>query len=74
MISVLLILLLNQKLPVSFYNTMEKQHPSSEANASDMGKIKAETSTAWDAGFGQVLEVESTPEQQRKVLLKLDLL
>lgn len=53
---------------------MEKQDSSPEANASHMGKLKVESSTAWDAGFGQVLEVESTPELQRKVLVKLDLL
>ncbi|CAL5873036.1 uncharacterized protein PFLUO_LOCUS7305 [Penicillium psychrofluorescens] len=53
---------------------MEKQQSPPEAKASDVGKLGVETSTARDVDFGQVLEVESTPELRRKVLLKLDLL
>jgi hypothetical protein len=53
--------------------TMEKQHSPPDVNA-DMAKLGVEASTARDVDFGQVLEVESTPELQRKVLLKLDLL
>jgi hypothetical protein len=53
---------------------MEKEYSHPEMNAADMSTLKVESSTGRDGDFDQVLEVESTPELQRKVLLKLDLL
>ncbi|RAL05389.1 MFS general substrate transporter [Aspergillus ibericus CBS 121593] len=55
---------------------MEKPHtnPPSETPELDDLKLKEEATLARDVGIGQVLEVEATPEQERKVLRKLDMI
>lgn len=56
---------------------MEKQHtdppPGATPELDDL-KVKEEATLARDVGLGQVLEVEATPEQERKVLRKLDIM
>ncbi|KAJ5120946.1 uncharacterized protein N7515_010334 [Penicillium bovifimosum] len=52
---------------------MEKQQVPSEGTKPDLEMLKLDaTSAARDVDFGQVLEVETTPEMERKVLRKLD--
>lgn len=54
---------------------MEKQQPSPGGDTVDLDMLKIEpNSTARDVDFGQVLETTSTPEMERRVLWKLDLL
>ncbi|GKZ61694.1 hypothetical protein AnigIFM49718_008420 [Aspergillus niger] len=56
---------------------MEKQHndpPPGVTPELDDLKLKDEATLARDVGLGQVLEVEATPEQERKVLRKLDII
>ncbi|KAI2855308.1 hypothetical protein CBS63078_4802 [Aspergillus niger] len=56
---------------------MEKQHndpPPGVTPELDDLKLKEEATLARDVGLGQVLEVEATPEQERKVLRKLDII
>ncbi|XRM36982.1 hypothetical protein ABZX51_000472 [Aspergillus tubingensis] len=58
-------------------NIMEKQHtdpPPGVTPELDDLKLKEEATLARDVGLGQVLEVEATPEQERKVLRKLDII
>lgn len=64
-------------LPSRNQTTMEKQHndppPGMTPELDDL-KLKDEATLARDVGLGQVLEVEATPEQERKVLRKLDIM
>lgn len=55
---------------------MEKSYssPPPENPELDDLKLKEEATLARDVGIGQVLEVEATPEQERKVLRKLDMM
>jgi hypothetical protein len=53
---------------------MEKQQPPLEGVESGLEKLKVDESVMRDVDFGQVLEVETTPEMEKKVLRKLDLL
>jgi hypothetical protein len=57
-------------------NTVEKQHGNSTGVRPEMDdlKLEREISIAKDVDLGQVLGVDATPEQERKVLLKLDLM
>lgn len=55
---------------------MEKQTPHDPSGATtDMDDLKAARlpSAARDIALGQMLEVEATPELERKVVWKLDL-
>ncbi|KAI9930749.1 hypothetical protein MW887_011506 [Aspergillus wentii] len=52
---------------------MEKQHQH-ETDLHDDKVDAATQSAARDVGLGQMLEVQATPEQERKVLWKLDLI
>ncbi|XHG03982.1 hypothetical protein AWENTII_007265 [Aspergillus wentii] len=52
---------------------MEKQYQD-ETNLHDDKVDAATQSAARDVGLGQMLEVQATPEQERKVLWKLDLI
>lgn len=52
---------------------MEKQHQH-ETDLHDDKVDAATQSAARDVGLGQMLEVQATPEQERKVLWKLDLM
>ncbi|KAL5363352.1 major facilitator superfamily domain-containing protein [Aspergillus floccosus] len=47
--------------------------PPVENDLDDL-KLRAEVSTARDVDLGQMLEVEATPEEQRRVLWKLDMI
>ncbi|KAL4891479.1 major facilitator superfamily domain-containing protein [Aspergillus ambiguus] len=47
--------------------------PPREDDLNDL-KLRAEESMARDVDLGQMLEVEATPEQQRRVLWKLDII
>lgn len=50
----------------------KQQLPSGDAKP-DLGTLKVESSSAArDVDFGQVLEVETTPAMEKKVLRKLD--
>lgn len=52
---------------------MGKQQLPSEDTKPDLGTLKVESSSAArDVDFGQVLEVETTPAMEKKVLRKLD--
>jgi hypothetical protein len=59
---------------------MEKQPsnvptgPPPVENELDDLKLRAEASLARDVDLGQMLEVEATPEEQRRVLWKLDMM
>lgn len=53
---------------------MEKQHTSPPWGMVDLDVIKGRSSLdARDVDISQVLETHATPEQERKVLWKLDL-
>lgn len=52
-------------------NTLEK-HPSPEETVSDLDHKKIVSPAVRDVDVGQMLEVDSTPGEQRKVLWKLD--
>lgn len=52
---------------------MEKSQSLEPAGPPAMDDIKEAAPAAQDVGLGQMLEVESTPELERKVLWKLDL-
>ena len=51
---------------------MEKQRISGEAHP-DLDKLKVDDTIMRDVDFGEVLQVETTPEMDKKVLKKLDL-
>ncbi|CAG8183435.1 unnamed protein product [Penicillium olsonii] len=51
---------------------MEKQRISGEAQP-DLDKLKVDDTIMRDVDFGEVLQVETTPEMDKKVLKKLDL-
>lgn len=54
---------------------MEKQQPPADGGGVDIDKLKVDTTpAARDVDFGQVLETNATPQMERKVLWKLDLL
>lgn len=54
---------------------MEKQQAPPSGGPADLDMLKLEqNSAARDVDFGQVLETAATPEMERKVLWKLDLL
>lgn len=54
---------------------MEKQRSSLADGRVDLDLLKIEpSSAARDVDFGQVLEAPSTPEMERKVLWKIDLM
>ena len=55
---------------------MEKQQevPPGTAPEIDDLKLGPETSVAKDVDLGQMLGMDITPQQERKVLLKLDLM
>ncbi|KAF5863256.1 hypothetical protein ETB97_010378 [Aspergillus alliaceus] len=57
-------------------HTMEKQHDSAPGVTPEIDGVKLEpqASVAKDVDLGQILGVEVTPKQERKVLLKLDLI
>ncbi|GKZ37231.1 hypothetical protein AbraIFM66950_008688 [Aspergillus brasiliensis] len=64
-------------LPSRNQSTMEKQHTDAPPGVTpelDDLKLKEEATLARDVGLGQVLEVDVTPEQDRKVLRKLDMI
>lgn len=52
---------------------MEKHEPSSGDVQPGVEKLEVDDSIMRDMDFGQVLEVETTPEMDKKVLRKLDL-
>ncbi|KAJ5873725.1 uncharacterized protein N7529_002155 [Penicillium soppii] len=52
---------------------MEKQHHPSDVAESGLEKLKVDESVLRDVDFGQVLELETTPEMEKRVLRKLDL-
>jgi hypothetical protein len=53
---------------------MEKQQPPPGGAEYDIGKLKIDShSAARDVDFGQVLEVETNPALEKKVLKKIDL-
>ena len=52
---------------------MEKSQLSESPGAANVDDIKAAVPAAQDMDLGQILDVQSTPEQEKKVLLKLDL-
>lgn len=49
------------------------QKHESQSNAQDQECLKNEETSARDFSFGQILDVQSTPEDERIVLWKLDL-
>lgn len=56
---------------------MEKQQPPSGGGTIDLDMLKIEPNQnhdSRDVDFGQVLETYATPEMERKVLWKLDML
>lgn len=54
---------------------MEKEQPPSGGGTVDLDLLKVDPNpTTRDVDFGQVLETSATPEMERKVLWKLDLL
>lgn len=54
---------------------MGKQQPPPSGGPADLDLLKIEqSSAARDVDFGQVLETTATPQMERKVLWKLDLL
>ncbi|CAG8147876.1 unnamed protein product [Penicillium salamii] len=52
---------------------MEKDQPSSGGAQSGVDKLKVDDSIMRDVDFGEVLQVETSPELDKKVLRKLDL-
>lgn len=53
---------------------MEKQHTPPPRGTVDLDMVKVRSSLdAREVDIGQVLETHATPEQERKVLWKLDL-
>jgi hypothetical protein len=54
---------------------MEKEQPPSRGRTVELDLLKVDPSpTTHDVDFGQVLGTSATPEMERKVLWKLDLL
>lgn len=51
---------------------MEKHQPPSGDAQSGAEKLQVDESIMRDIDFGQVLEAETTPEMEKKVLRKLD--
>jgi hypothetical protein len=53
---------------------MEKQQPPLGGVNVDLGKLKIESNAAArDVDFGQVLEIDTNPALEKKVLKKIDL-
>lgn len=55
---------------------MEKQHDAPPVTMPEIDdfKLEPQASVAKDVDLGQMLGMEVTPQQERKVLLKLDLM